>query len=82
MQMEREGQKERFPPAPDTEILGYRAQNHQSRTNLLRKNTFFPQNCNAYPTNPTSTLLCDHGSRVTYNIHSKFEHTAKAAVKT
>lgn len=46
------------------------------------KTHFFPQNCNAYPTNPTSTLLCDHGSRVTYNIHSKFEHTAKAAVKT
>lgn len=40
---------------------------------------FFPQKHNA---NPISILLCVHSSKVTCNIHSKFEHTAKAAVKT
>lgn len=47
--------------------------------NLLSKDIiFFPENCNA---NPISLLVCDHGSRVTYNIHTKFEHTVKAAVR-
>lgn len=71
--------REVSPPTPATAVLGYRAQNLQSRRNLLSKDIiFFPKNCNA---NPISILVCDHGSRVTYNIHTKFEHTVKAAAR-
>lgn len=48
-------------------------------TSYAKTHFFFPQKHNA---NPISILLCVHSSKVTYNIHSKFEHTAKAAVKT
>lgn len=40
----------------------------------MQKHIFSPQKCNA---NPISILLCVHSSKVTNNIHSKFEHTVK-----
>lgn len=68
------------PQPPTTAVMGYRTQNLQSKKKILlsKDRILFHKICNA---NPVSILVCDHDSRVTYNIHTKYEHTVKAAVR-